>query len=151
VTASQEDRAEEAVGRSLAAQGVRLTSGRRRVVRCLATARGPRSAGDLHLALGTQLPLSSLYRTLAVLEAAQALAKEHDGNGVARYELAEWILGHHHHLMCTACGEVRDVAIDYRTEASIGRLVHGLADRAGYQATGHRVDIEGICARCRNA
>ena len=110
-----------------------------------------KSAGDLHTALRGRLPLSSLYRTLAVLEEARVLAKEHDAAGVARYELAESLLGHHHHLVCVSCGEVRDVGIDPPTEDTVARLVEDIARRAGYRATGHRIDIEGTCASCRTA
>ena len=130
---------------------MRFTQARRLVVRALADAAGPQSAGDLHAVLGRGLPLSSLYRTLTVLEEARVLAKEHDGGGMGRYELAEWLVGHHHHLVCVSCGEVRDVGIDSRTEKTIARLVEAIARGTGYQATGHRIDIEGTCEACRIA
>ena len=149
--APQADRAEQAVDSLLHEQGVRFTPARRLVVRALAKAAGPQSAGDLHTVLGRDLPLSSLYRTLTVLEEARVLAKEHDGGGVGRYELAEWLVGHHHHLVCVSCGEVRDVGIDPRTEKTIARLVEAIARGTGYQATGHRIDIEGTCEACRIA
>jgi Fur family ferric uptake transcriptional regulator len=68
---------------------------------------------------------------------------------VARYELAEWLVGHHHHVVCTVCGEVRDAAVDPASEAAIGRLVERIAAAAGYRATAHRMDIEGTCPTCR--
>src|SRR5512136_741579 len=119
MAARQADRAEQAVARLLQAEGVRFTTARRLVVRALSVAGGPQSADDLHHALGDRLPLSSLYRTLSVLEGARVLAKEHDGGGVGRYELAEWLVGHHHHVVCVSCGEVRDVGLDPRTEKTI--------------------------------
>ena len=146
---SAADRAEKAAGRLLRARDVRFTAARRLVVRALSEAGGPLAAGDLHRGLGDAVPLSSLYRTLAVLEESQVLAKQHDGLGVARYELAEWFAGHHHHLVCGSCGEVRDVAVSPETEDTITGLVERIASRAGYRATGHRVDIEGTCRACR--
>ena len=146
---SQASRAEQAVEGLLRAQSVRFTPARRLVVRALAEATGPRSAGDLHTALRRHLPLSSLYRTLAVLEEARVLAKEHDGGGVGRYELAEWLAGHHHHLVCVSCGEVRDVNVAPQAEKAIARLVQAIAGSTGYRATGHRIDIEGTCRACR--
>jgi Fe2+ or Zn2+ uptake regulation protein len=140
---------DQAVESLLRGEGIRFTPARRLVVRSLKAAPGPQSAGDLHAALRGHLPLSSLYRTLAVLEEARVLAKEHDTSGVARYELAESLLGHHHHLVCLTCGEVRDVGIDPPTEDTVARLVADIARAAGYQATGHRIDIEGTCASCR--
>jgi Fur family ferric uptake transcriptional regulator len=147
----QADRAEQAVEGLLQTQSVRFTRARRLVVRALAEAAGPQSAGDLHATLRRHLPLSSLYRTLAVLEEARVLAKEHDGGGVGRYELAEWLSGHHHHVVCVSCGEVRDVSVDPQAERAITRLVAAIADSTGYRATGHRIDIEGTCAACRTA
>jgi Fur family ferric uptake transcriptional regulator len=147
--APQADRAEQAIAALLRDRGIRFTPARRLVARALARATGPQGAGELHTALRGHLPLSSLYRTLSVLEEARVLAKEHDGSGVARYELAEWLLGHHHHLVCVSCGEVRDVDLDPPTEDAVARLVEDIARRAGYRATGHRIDIEGTCASCR--
>lgn len=147
--ASQADRAEHAVGSFLDSQRHRFTAARRLVVRTLAEAGGPLAAGDLHDRLRHDIPLSSLYRTLAVLEEARVLAKEHDAGGVARYELAEWLTGHHHHVVCASCGEVRDVVVTPETEHIIARLVEEMARDAGYRPTGHRIDVEGICAACR--
>ncbi len=69
---SQADRVAEAVAALLRGEGIRFTPARRLVVRALAEAApGPQAAGDLHAALRDRLPLSSLYRTLAVLEEAR--------------------------------------------------------------------------------
>jgi Fur family ferric uptake transcriptional regulator len=145
----QADRVEHAVGGLLGSQNVRFTPARRLVVRTLAGAGGPITAGDLHERLRQDIPLSSLYRSLAVLEEARVLAKEHDTSGIARYELAEWLAGHHHHLVCDSCGEVRDVIVTPETEHTITGLVQRIAARAGYRVTGHRIDIEGTCPTCR--
>jgi Fe2+ or Zn2+ uptake regulation protein len=132
----------------LVGRGVRYTAARRLVVLALGEATGPRSAADLHDDLGREVPLSSLYRTLAVLEDAGVLVKEHDTGGIARYELAEWLTGHHHHLVCIACGLVVDVDIPAPLEERLGGIVEEIAGRAGFQATGHRIDIEGRCPSC---
>ena len=149
MTSRQADQAEREVGTLLSACRVRFTAARRQVVHALALATGPMAAGELHGRLRGRVPLSSLYRTLAVLEEARVLAKEHDAAGVARYELAESLVGHHHHLVCLACGEVREGGLDPPTEDTVVRLVEDIARRAGYRATGHRIDIEGTCASCR--
>lgn len=145
---SQAARAEQAVADVLATQGIRFTPARRLIVRSLAAAPGPLAAGDLHRALPSHLPLSSLYRTLTVLTGARVLSREHDAVGVARYELAEWLAGHHHHLVCNSCGEVRDVVVTAETERTISGLVQRIAHGAGYAAAGHRIDIEGTCPAC---
>jgi len=146
---AEADRAEQAVGVHLRSRGARFTAARRLVVRTLAVAAGPLGAADLHRAARRRIPLSSLYRTLAVLEEAGVLAREHHATGVARFELAEWLTGHHHHLVCASCGEVADVAVDPETERTITGLVEQVARGAGYRTTGHRIDIEGLCPACR--
>jgi len=147
---SQADRAEQAVADVLATQGIRFTPARRLIVRSLAEAPGPLAAGDLHQALRSHLPLSSLYRTLTVLTEERVLVRQHDASGAARFELAEWLSGHHHHLVCNSCGEVRDVTVSPETEQTVTALVSRLASRAGYRVTGHRIDIEGTCPACRH-
>ena len=139
---------ERLVAGRLAERGNRYTTARRLVVRSLTASTGPLSAAELLTSLGGQIPLSSIYRTLVVLEKAEVLTKQHDNNGIARYELAEWLAGHHHHLVCTKCGEVHDVVIDPETEKRVASLIDYIADDAGYVVSGHRVDIEGECSEC---
>ena len=136
------------IGTRLADVGARFTRARRLVVRALTESPGPMIAADLHETLRGEVPLSSLYRTLSVLEGAGILAREHGSNGVARHELAEWLTGHHHHLVCTDCGVVQDVTPEPAVEREIVGFVDHIATAAGYRATDHRLDIEGTCAAC---
>jgi len=142
------DETERLIDTRLTEAGFRFTRARRLVVRALAESPGPRITADLHAALSDEVPLSSLYRTLSVLEGAGILAREHGSDGVARHELAEWLTGHHHHLICTGCGVVQDAAPDPAVEREIVGLVARIAAVAGYRATDHRIDIEGTCAAC---
>ncbi len=138
---------QEAVRRHLADQSIRYTPGRRAIIGALVQAEGPESAAELHRRMG--VPLSSLYRSLTVLDGAGVLERHHDADGLARYELAEWLGGHHHHLICVDCGAVEDVALDDATEASLHRLVRAAAEDTGYRVTGHNLEIEGVCRTCR--
>ncbi len=139
---------EQRVGERLGARRVRFTDTRRATVRVLARAGGPRTASELHDTLRDRVPLSSLYRTLTVLEDAGVLDRSHDAQGVARYEPAEWLLGHHHHLVCVECGAVKDIQIAPQVETEVSRLVERIATEAGYTATGHKIEVEGICRSC---
>jgi Fur family ferric uptake transcriptional regulator len=139
------------VAEHLAERGVRFTRARRLVVEALDAAGGPRTAAELHDRLRPVVPLSSLYRTLTVLEDAGVVSREHDVEGVARHELAEWLAGHHHHLVCTECGAVVDIDIPASVERRLGSLVEEIAEQAGFAATGHRIDVEGRCPSCRHA
>ena len=140
---------EQAVEQLLAANGVRLTQGRRNTVEALAQMHGPRTAAEIHGRVGSTVPLSSLYRSLSVLTDADVLSAQHGSDGVIRFELAEWFTGHHHHLVCTSCGTVVDVTPTVAQERTMEQLVENMARDAGFDVSGHRFEIEGRCRACR--
>lgn len=142
------DRLHREVAARLREHDVRYTTGRRAVVSALAEAGGPLSAAELHDLLGDDVPLSSLYRTLTVLESAEVAVPHFGARGVTRYELAEWLAGHHHHLVCTACGSVEDVSVPADVEGRVEAIVDAIAGRAGFRPSGHALEIEGRCGRC---
>lgn len=139
--------AERQAAEQLATHEVRFTPGRRAVFRLLAKADGPLSASEIDEELD-DVPLSSIYRTLTVLEEVGLIAPHH-ARGITRYEVAEGIAGHHHHLVCGVCGVVEDVVLPLRLEASLEGVVDTVADAAGFAHDGHSLEIEGRCARCR--
>lgn len=132
----------------LNAQDVRYTKGRRTVVAALAECDGPRSAAELSVRIGETVPLSSLYRTLAVLEEAKIVTPHFATKGLARYELAEWLTGHHHHLVCIECGTVEDIEVPPHYEQQVAALVDDIAATSSFTATNHALEIEGTCERC---
>lgn len=132
----------------LAAAGARYTAARREVMAGLMEATGPLSAAELHAALRRRVPLSSLYRSLTVLESAGVLSPHHSARGLTRYEPAEWLSGHHHHLLCTVCGGVEDLEVSSADERRMAALVDAIASRAGFRPGGHTLEIEGRCGRC---
>jgi Fe2+ or Zn2+ uptake regulation protein len=140
---------DQRVSEKLADSGVRYTRARRSVVAALGRAEGPRSAAELASSLEPEVPVSSLYRSLGVLEEAGVIAPHHGTRGVTRYELAEWLAGHHHHLVCVACGTIEDVTVPKGEEVAIRRLVEILAQGAGFTPLDHVLEIEGRCSQCR--
>ena len=140
---------EQAVEQHLATAGVRLTQARRVTIEALATMRGPRTVAEIHDHVDGAVPLSSLYRSLSVLTDADVLSAQHGSDGATRFELAEWITGHHHHLICTSCGTVVDVTPTVAQEKSMEQLVKKMAREAGFDVSGHRFEIEGTCRACR--
>ena len=57
--------------------------------------------------VGPDVPLSSLYRIIGDLVAAGVLIRLEFAEGFARFELDEELAEHHHHLVCTECGDRR--------------------------------------------
>ncbi len=139
---------EHQVRAHLAEHGVRFTRGRRLVVEALAAADGPRSAAELHDDLGRSIPVSSLYRSLAVMADAGVLAPHHGTRGLTRYELAEWLGGHHHHFVCIGCGSVDDVELPDELEHTLEALVSQVAGARRFAAHGHVLEIDGHCRAC---
>lgn len=137
------------IERRLADHSVRYTKGRRAVVAAISAADGPLATSELHLQVAPPVPLSSLYRSLAVLEAAGVVVPHYGTGGVTRYELAEWLTGHHHHLVCVHCGSVEDVEIPSEHEDQVRELIDKLSRSASFRAVNHSLEIEGECARCR--
>lgn len=130
-------------------QGLRSTPARRLVLEALHRSDGPQSPAELNAALNGQVPVSSLYRTLTVLESVGVLDRHHDLAGLVRFEFAEWLAGHHHHLTCLACGDTSDVDFSPDLEREITRLAAAAGAGASFRVQRHRLDMEGLCARCR--
>lgn len=144
-TSSTTDRDIEA---RLGAAGVRYTRARRAVVEALARADGPRSASELHEDMDRDVPLSSLYRSLNVLDEAGVLEPHNSLKGLTRYELAEWLAGHHHHLVCLICGTVEDIELSTETESRLEQVVGTVTKELSFRASGHSLEVHGRCARC---
>jgi Fe2+ or Zn2+ uptake regulation protein len=140
---------EQTVEHRLAAEDVRFTKGRRATVQAIADAGGPRTAAEIQAELGDAIPLSSLYRSLSVLTDSGVLVAQHDSGGIMRFELAEWLAGHHHHFVCVSCGTAVDVIPNPDQEHTIERLIEEMATVNGFAVTGHRFEIEGRCTSCR--
>ena len=128
--------------------GVRFTHGRRAVVEALRESSGPKSAAALHTMVSPQVPMSSLYRTLTIFVDCEIVAVHFSGKGLARYELAEWLTGHHHHLLCINCGSVDDIEIPPEEELKIQRSVEQIGAFASFIPSSHALEIEGRCAKC---
>lgn len=135
------------VERRLSRADQRYTANRRAVVAILAAARRPLTTAEV-VAGGDGLPQSSVYRNLSVLEAAGALRRIAGGDEYTRFELAEDLAGHHHHLICTDCGVVADFTVPPTVERGLQSALSDVATAAGFTADDHRLDLVGRCSDC---
>ena len=138
---------EQEVAALLRGADQRFTSGRRRLVDVLQNGGGPLTITQI-LKIDDSLPQSSVYRNLTILEEVGAVTRIDTRDDFARYELAEHLTGHHHHLICTNCGDVTDFALDNRTESSLDAALHKAADEMGFAIEAHRLDLLGTCSTC---
>ncbi|MFZ0626909.1 MAG: Fur family transcriptional regulator [Acidimicrobiia bacterium] len=132
----------------LGQRGIRYTEGRRRVIHALELADGPRSAAEIFGDLDGDMPLSSIYRSLAVLEEVGIVAPHQSSREVTRFEMAEWLAGHHHHLVCVECGAVEDIKLPAALEEQLEGVVGRVSELSRFEASGHSLEVDGRCARC---
>lgn len=131
----------------LRADEQRYTTQRRALVEQLAAAPQPVTIPEL-LGRLPGLAQSSAYRNLAVLERAGVVHRIVTTDEFARYELAEDLTHHHHHLICTSCGGVTDFEVAPAVEADLEAALAKVARRTGFQVRHHRLDLVGTCPTC---
>jgi Fe2+ or Zn2+ uptake regulation protein len=137
----------DAVASRLRSADQRYTSGRRRLVDLLAEAPRPETIPEL-LVRAPSLAQSSAYRNLVVLEECGVAHRVVTADERSRFELAEDLMGHHHHLICTSCGRVDDFTVSSQMERSLEAALERAVEGTGFRAAAHRLDVIGTCASC---
>ncbi len=127
--------------------GQRPTRNRLAIVEALHAAPRPLTIHEI-LDAQPQLAQSSVYRNLVVLEQARTVRRIVTDHEFARYELAEDLTGHHHHLICVECGAVEDVDAPAGLERSVHNAAEQIARSTGFRTEHHRIDLLGRCKRC---
>lgn len=123
----------------------RNTWQRERVRAALEETPGFVSAQELHATLradDTGIGLATVYRALSALAAAGDADQLQSPEGESLYRACE-SAGHHHHLICRACG--RTVEIEAR---EVEQWARRTAAEHGFTDAEHVVDIFGVCAEC---
>ncbi len=139
---------DDVVAQRLRDSDQRYTPARRALVAALRSANGPVSIPDIQR-LTDDLPQSSVYRNLSVLESAGVVSRIVGTDEFGRFELAEDLIGHHHHLLCEECGAMLDVTVPPEIEAQLDGALEKLAAASGFDLHHHRLDLVGRCAKCR--
>jgi Fe2+ or Zn2+ uptake regulation protein len=129
--------------------GQRYTTSRRDLVSVLVE-HGPLTIPEI-LRKRPGLPQSSAYRNLAVLERSGVVRRIITSDEWARYELAEPLAEHHHHLICADCGAVVDFTVSTQLERSLDAALSRVALDNGFEVHDHRLDLLGRCATCAAA
>jgi Fur family ferric uptake transcriptional regulator len=141
-----EDWAQRASG-ALADAGYRRGGARAALIELLGEQRCALSAAEIEDALkhreGRGVARASIYRILEELEALRMITRVEVGQGLARFEAAREE-GHHHHMVCDACGRV----IPFE-DPDLERSIERLAERVTFTVAEHDVVLHGACADCR--
>jgi Fur family ferric uptake transcriptional regulator len=88
-----------------------------------------------------ELGLSTVYRTLDLLNELDIVRKEDFGEGYSRYELATERM--HHHARCRECGSV----IEFNEEL-MEYLTLQVERETGFVTDWHEITLHGRCANC---
>jgi len=108
-----------------------------------------RSAQDIYLALTKKkfkVGLATVYRTLQKMAEKEEIDAIRGSDGETLYRHCGQAEGHHHHLICRACGltiTVEGPAIESWAEK--------IAKDNGFRDVSHQVDIFGLCKACHKA
>jgi Fe2+ or Zn2+ uptake regulation protein len=140
----------QTIEQRLHAVSQRYTRQRRRLVEGLQRAAKPLSIADM-LKGSTRLPQSSVYRNLAALEQAGVVRRVVTEGEFGRYELAEDLTEHHHHVMCSSCGRVEDITIPKDLEQRMDTAIDRVARETGFASVNHRFDLIGTCGSCASS
>ena len=130
--------------------GQRYTSNRRVLIDALRAANRPVTVLEL-IDGAPGMAQSSAYRNLSVLEEAGVVRRLVTADDTARYELAEDLTHHHHHLICESCGSVIDIDVPVELEDGVTSFSSSVAKSHGFRIEHHRLDLIGVCPACSTA
>lgn len=121
-------------------KGMRMTEQRRVIARVLADSDDHPDVEELYrrsVAIDDRISISTVYRTVKLLEDAGIVERHDFREGRARYE--QMRDEHHDHLINLRTGEV----IEFQSE-EIERLQAEVARRLGYRLVDHRLELYAV-------
>jgi len=129
----------------LSRRGVRMTPQRLMIVAAIESSSNHISAEEVFAEVLQKYPnvnISTVYRTLDLLEEMGLVTKTDLGDGRVRYHPAD--KGHHHHLVCRQCGAIIDL-----DESALAGLKETLRRDYGFVADLRHLGIWGLCVKCQ--
>jgi Fur family ferric uptake transcriptional regulator len=138
-------RAGETWDEQLRARGYRVTPQRQLVLEAVAELAHatPEEIGVQVQQTARGVNISTIYRTLELLEQIGMVTHTHLGHGAPTYHLASD--ADHVHLVCRECGEVTEVSPD-----TIRGLITALDEGQGFETDVGHLTVFGRCGTCRS-
>jgi Fur family ferric uptake transcriptional regulator len=128
----------------LRGQGFKITVPRCQVIERMAARHEENfTAEELALELA-DVGRATVYRTIKLLLDHGLICRVILGDGAICYRISH--KAHHHHLVCTTCGDIEDVHL-----TDVENVLSRVREATDYEITGHRIEIYGRCPRCRAA
>ncbi|HHW49579.1 MAG TPA: transcriptional repressor [Clostridiaceae bacterium] len=129
----------------LAKKGCKNTKSRKAVLDIMEKADTALSAEDIFIRVkesGNSVNLSTVYRTLELMEKIGLAEKTVMSDGKARYTLSGD--GHKHHIICTSCHKTVEI-----NSCPLGTLEKDVMKETSFDITGHKLEIYGLCPECK--
>ncbi len=128
-------------------RGFRLTTQRELVLKALHQIERPASADEIYTQVTgahTGMELSTVYRTLDLLNSLRLVTVIDAGDKQRRYELVEHSAPHLH-LVCRMCGKISGVELDLLPSLLeyVRQVMHFATDFSN-------ITISGVCQECQN-
>lgn len=134
-----------AILNNLREKGFRRSLAREEILSVLVSASKPVSVFEVLEILSRKRRIfnkTTLYREMDFLKKEGYVKEVFFRNDTALYEL---IGEHHHHLVCTSCGDVRDVHL----EESLEHEERKLERREHFTIFDHSLEFFGKCKKCQ--
>jgi len=132
---------------TLKERGHRLTPQRQLILDAIEDAESHVSAEAVHSKVAARFPqvnISTVYRTLELLQEIGLVTHTHFDDGIAQYHLAS--RAPHQHMVCRRCGDEREIDVSV-----LDPIDTHLRAEYGFQADLAHFAIVGLCATCAAA
>jgi Fe2+ or Zn2+ uptake regulation protein len=129
----------------LSEQGYKLTRQRKAVVEVVTLAHTRMSAADVYAKAQRACPdlgLTTVYRTLEILEQMGVIRRVHLDDGCEGFAPAA--AEHGHHLICSRCQET----IEFE-DCNLNALLKRVSEQTGFTIEQHWLELVGLCPRCQ--
>jgi len=129
----------------LSEQGYKLTRQRKAVVEVVTQAHTRLSAADVFAQAQRVCPdlgLTTVYRTLEILEQMGVIRRVHLEDGCEGFAPAT--AEHGHHLICSRCQET----IEFE-DCNLASLLKRVSEQTGFTIEQHWLELVGVCPKCQ--
>ncbi len=126
-------------------KGYRLTPQRHAVLKAIAGSHDHLTPAEICMLVRQECPtvgLATVYRVINLLAELKLICRV-SMRGDSQSYLMRRPLEHHHHLVCSKCGQ----AVDF-TNCDLSSLEHRLSRETGFNIEGHLLELYGSCPDC---
>jgi Fur family ferric uptake transcriptional regulator len=137
---------ERSIATALRRHSYKLTPQRRAVIGAIASSPDHLTPAAIYEKVHQERPdtgLVTIYRTLEILARLGLICELHAGGSSRSYTIGA--PEHHHHLICSSCGEVVDFS-----GYDLSPLEERLSRETGFEIEDHLLEFTGLCQNCQN-